>query len=109
MKAMILAAGLGTRLRPWTLSHPKALVPVGGVPMLEKVIVRLREQGFDNIVINVNHFAQQVIDYLKTSDISHCCMSLILNIKQANYGKARIWQYTRRIRLHMLIVIYLTN
>lgn len=68
MKAMILAAGLGTRLRPWTLSHPKALVPVGGVPMLEKVIVRLREQGFDNIVINVHHFAQQVIDYLKTRD-----------------------------------------
>ena len=66
MKAMILAAGLGTRLRPWTLSHPKALVPVDGVPMLERVINVLIEQGFDRIVINVHHFADQITDFLHT-------------------------------------------
>lgn len=68
MKAMILAAGLGTRLRPWTLSHPKALVPVGGVPMLGRVISRLTEEGFDRIVINVHHFAGQIRDYIASED-----------------------------------------
>jgi mannose-1-phosphate guanyltransferase len=68
MNAMILAAGLGTRLKPWTLSHPKALVPVGGVPMLERVILKLKSQGFDNIVVNVHHFSGQVIDFLKSND-----------------------------------------
>ena len=68
MKALILAAGLGTRLRPWTLSHPKALVPVGGVPMLERVILRLREEGFDNIIVNVHHFGDQIIDFLSGRD-----------------------------------------
>lgn len=68
MKAMILAAGLGTRLRPWTLSHPKALVPVGGVPMLQRVICRLRDDGFDRIVVNVHHFASQITDFLAAND-----------------------------------------
>lgn len=68
MKAMILAAGLGTRLKPWTLHHPKALVPVGGVPMLKRVIERLRSFGTDYIVVNVHHFADQIIDYLNSED-----------------------------------------
>lgn len=68
MKALILAAGLGTRLKPWTLEHPKALVPVGGVPMLERVIVSLRGQGFDHIVVNVHHFASQIVDFLSRHD-----------------------------------------
>lgn len=68
MKAFILAAGLGTRLKPWTLSHPKALVPVGGVPMLERVIVSLRKQGFDYIVVNVHHFAGQIVEFLDSKD-----------------------------------------
>ena len=65
---MILAAGLGTRLRPWTLEHPKALVPVGGVPMLERVILRLREQGFTRIVVNVHHFGGQIVEFLESRD-----------------------------------------
>lgn len=68
MQAMILAAGLGTRLRPWTLEHPKALVPVQGVPMLGRVILRLREQGFSRIVVNVHHFAGQIVDFLNSRD-----------------------------------------
>ncbi len=64
MKAMILAAGLGTRLRPWTLSHPKALVEVAGIPMLERVIVSLKAQGVSRIVVNIHHFGEQIIDFL---------------------------------------------
>lgn len=66
MKAFILAAGLGTRLKPWTLSHPKALVPVGGVPMLERVIIRLESLGFDYIVVNIHHFGDQIINFLNS-------------------------------------------
>lgn len=64
MKAMILAAGLGTRLKPFTLKHPKALVPVGGVAMLQRVVDKLQQQGFKEIVINVHHFASQIVDYV---------------------------------------------
>ena len=67
MKALILAAGLGTRLRPFTLEHPKALVPVGGVPMLERVLLRLKAEGFDEIVVNVHHFADQIEDFLRAN------------------------------------------
>lgn len=68
MRALILSAGYGTRLRPWTLSHPKALVPVRGVPMLERVLSKLENEGFNRIVINVHHFGEQIIDYIKQRD-----------------------------------------
>lgn len=68
MKAMIFAAGLGTRLKPLTDHMPKALVPVAGRPMLEHVINKLKASGFDEIVINVHHFADQIIDFLKAND-----------------------------------------
>ena len=68
MKAMIFAAGLGTRLKPFTDHMPKALVPVAGKPMLEHVINKLKSAGVDEIVINVHHFAQQIIDFLKEKD-----------------------------------------
>jgi len=67
-QAMIFAAGLGTRLKPLTDTMPKALVPVDGQPLLWHVIQKLRVAGFQRIVINVHHFAQQIIDYLKTND-----------------------------------------
>lgn len=65
---MIFAAGLGTRLKPLTDHMPKALVPVAGKPMLEHVIDKLKAAGFDEIVINVHHFANQIIDFLKAND-----------------------------------------
>ena len=68
MKAMIFAAGLGTRLKPLTDTMPKALVPVGGKPLLYHVICKLLDTGYDEIVVNVHHFAQQIIDYLADND-----------------------------------------
>lgn len=67
MKAMILAAGMGTRLHPITLTKPKALVEVNGTPMLEIVIRRLIKYGFKDVIINVHHFADQIIDFLKSN------------------------------------------
>lgn len=69
MKAMILCAGLGTRLKPWTLEHPKALVPVAGVPMLKRVSDRLCSMGFDDQTVNVHHFASQIVDYLSENNL----------------------------------------
>ncbi|MCM1370040.1 MAG: sugar phosphate nucleotidyltransferase [Candidatus Amulumruptor caecigallinarius] len=64
MNAMIMAAGLGTRLKPWTDEHPKALFPIGEVPMIERVISKLADAGVDRIVVNVHHFADQLEDFL---------------------------------------------
>lgn len=65
MKAMILAAGLGTRLRPLTDNRPKALVELGGRTLLEITLVRLREFGIRDVIINVHHFADMMLEYLK--------------------------------------------
>src|SRR5215468_4187953 len=65
MKAMILAAGLGTRLRPLTDHRPKALVEVGGKTLLEITVARLRAAGVTEIVVNVHHFAEMILAYLK--------------------------------------------
>ncbi len=67
MKAMILAAGLGTRLRPLTDDRPKALVNVAGQTMLEITLRRLRSFGVNEAIVNVHHFADIVIDYLKAN------------------------------------------
>src|ERR1700686_1558377 len=67
MKAMVLAAGLGTRLRPLTDNRPKALVEVAGRTLLEITLSRLRAFGVSEVIINVHHFADMVIDYLKTN------------------------------------------
>lgn len=68
MQAMIFAAGLGTRLKPLTDTRPKALVEVGGQTLLRRTIISLKEAGADRIVVNVHHFADQIIDYLKAND-----------------------------------------
>ena len=67
-QAMIFAAGLGTRLKPLTDTMPKALVRVGGQPLLWHVIQKLKAVGYERIVVNVHHFAEQIVDYLKAND-----------------------------------------
>ncbi|HKM47762.1 MAG TPA: nucleotidyltransferase family protein [Terriglobales bacterium] len=67
MKAMILAAGLGTRLRPLTDKRPKALVEINGRTLLEITLSRLRSFGVNEVVINVYHFADMILEYLKTN------------------------------------------
>jgi NDP-sugar pyrophosphorylase family protein len=67
MKAMVLAAGLGTRLRPLTNDRPKALVEVGGRSLLEITLTRLRNFGIHDVIINVHHYADMVIDHVKAA------------------------------------------
>jgi NDP-sugar pyrophosphorylase family protein len=68
MKAMIFAAGLGTRLRPLTDDHPKALVEIDGRTLLEIALARLRDLGIREVVINAHHFADKLVEYLKAHD-----------------------------------------
>jgi len=68
MKALIFAAGLGKRLKPLTDTLPKALIPVGGEPLLYHVIMKLKSAGVTDIVINVHHFPDKIINYLKIND-----------------------------------------
>lgn len=62
---MVFAAGLGTRLRPLTDTMPKALVPINGTPLLEHVLVKIKQAGIQEVVVNVHHFSQQIIDFLE--------------------------------------------
>jgi NDP-sugar pyrophosphorylase family protein len=68
MDAMILAAGLGTRLRPLTDRVPKALVPVAGVPILERIATRLVEAGADRLIINLHHLGHAIRDFVEQRD-----------------------------------------
>ena len=92
MQAMIFAAGLGTRLKPLTDRMPKALVEVGGKPLLWHVIEKLKGAGAKRIVVNVHHFASQIEDYLaqhyfgidiKTSDETQMLLETGGGIKKA--------------------------
>ena len=68
MRAMVLAAGLGTRLRPLTDHQPKALVEVGGKTLLEITLGRLRAAGVNEVIINVHHFAEMILHYLRSNN-----------------------------------------
>ena len=68
MKTMIFAAGLGTRLRPLTDSMPKAMVPLCGQPLLRHTIDTLLRQGATEVVVNVHHFGEQIIDYISNQE-----------------------------------------
>ena len=65
--AMIFAAGLGTRLKPYTDHCPKAMVEVAGRPMIAHQLLRLRDAGFHRVVVNVHHYAEQIIDYVNAN------------------------------------------
>ena len=68
MKAMIFAAATGSRLNPLTYNTQKALIPIGGKPMLEHVILKLKSSGFDQIVINIHHLGNQIVDFLEANN-----------------------------------------
>ena len=68
MKAMILAAGLGTRLKPWTDKHPKALALVNGKSLLQRNIEYLQQFGVKEVIVNVHHFADQIIAAINKND-----------------------------------------
>lgn len=70
--AMIFAAGLGTRLKPWTDHHPKALFPVNNKPLLQRNIEYLKSFGITRMVINVHHFASQIVDFLEAHRYFNC-------------------------------------
>lgn len=76
MTAMIFAAGLGTRLKPLTDTMPKALVPIAGQTLLEWQILRLKRAGITDIIINVHHFADQIIDYVREHDGFGCHVTI---------------------------------
>jgi MurNAc alpha-1-phosphate uridylyltransferase len=67
MKGMILAAGLGTRLKPWTDKHPKALALVNGKSLLQRNIEYLQQHNIYKVVVNVHHFADQILDAINTN------------------------------------------
>lgn len=68
MKAFLLAAGLGTRLKPFTDNHPKALAEVSGKTLLERNIEKLQKFGVNEFIINIHHFGEQIIDFLEKND-----------------------------------------
>ena len=72
MRAMIFSAGLGTRLKPLTDTTPKALIPLAGKTLLQWQIEKLKAAGITDIVVNVHHFAEQIIDYLRENDNFGC-------------------------------------
>ena len=73
---MILAAGLGTRLKPYTDSTPKALIEIKGFPLLKLQIRKLSSEGFDQIIINVHHLSDQVKEFIKQNIFFNCSFTI---------------------------------
>ena len=87
MKAMIFAAGTGSRLKPLTDHTPKALIPIGGKPMLEHVILKLKSSGFDQIVINIHHLGNQIVDFLEANNNFGVRIEISDERLSAGYGR----------------------
>ena len=88
MKAMILAAGLGTRLLPLTKDKPKALIPLAGVPLLEIVLRRLIAANFNEIIINAHHYCEQIIDFIHKNDFPGIRIEISVEEKLLDTGGA---------------------
>ena len=96
MQAMIFAAGLGTRMKPLTEKVPKALIEVGGMTLLERVVLKLKAAGVQRMVINVHHFSERVIRFIRAkdnfgmeviiSDESSCLLDTGGGIKKAGHA-----------------------
>lgn len=94
MKALILAAGLGTRLKPLTDRIPKALVPIAGKPLLEHIILKIIDAGITDIIINIHHLGGQIIEFIEqkeqfgvniqVSDERNCLLDTGGGIKKAS-------------------------
>ena len=82
-KALIFAAGKGTRLKPFTDSHPKALALVNDVPLLERNIKYLQNFGVTEFVINVHHFGEQIVEFLEKNN--HLELKLMFLTKKMNF------------------------
>ena len=76
MRAMIFAAGLGTRLKPLTDTMPKALVPLAGKPLLQWQVEKLREAGITDIIVNVHHFPDQIIEAIRVNEGWGCTIRI---------------------------------
>lgn len=80
MKAMIFAAGLGTRFKPWTDEHPKALALVNGKSLLQRNIEYLQQYNITNVVVNVHHFAEQIIEAIKKIKAGEVMLSSVMKL-----------------------------
>ena len=85
MKAMIFSAGLGTRFKPWTDRHPKALALVNGKSLLQRNIEYLQQYGIKDVIVNVHHFAEQIIDEIKKNN--GWGSNIVISDETMNYWK----------------------
>ena len=89
MQAMVFAAGLGTRLKPLTDTMPKAMVSVGGQPLIRRVLQSLSQAGAGRVVVNVHHFASQITGYLAAKGLAFELFARLLSFHEENVHKLR--------------------
>ena len=108
MKAMLLSAGLGSRLRPLTDDRPKCMVPVAGKPVLQWNLEFLRSEGIDEVVINLHHYPQTVIDYFQ--DGSSFGVRIHYSYEPELMGTAGgVWMARRHFSHERFLVLYADN
>lgn len=110
MKALILAAGLGTRLRPLTDTIPKALVPIAGKPLLAYHLDTLRKHGIEEVIVDVGYLADKVQDFVEQYSAQYAGLRVVLSHDPDLVGSAGVVQMNRdRLQGEDFIVIYADN